>query len=335
MMTLCTGYQLKAQSVEADTVIINFGNNSRIIFYIDSQEDLDQLRNYDLNQLAKDFSMKVENASGDEEVSEESGEKYLKDTTIIIRDPVKIIERERDNDIEKVREDDNEHATDDRVLVKHYSTKQFFNFDLGMNNYLEEGKFPDSYNANHSVRPWGSWYVSLGSMYKSHVDGSLFLEYGGSISWYNFKFEDSETRLFKDDINVSFINDTSGYNYKKSKLTATYLNVSFVPVLYFGDKKSFSGKSFWKQKYNKGFRIGLGAYGGYRIGSHAKYVYKQDGNKERDKDKDSFYLNNWRYGARLQVGFKGTDLFVNYDLNELFAEGKGPKLNAFSFGITL
>ena len=28
-----------------------------------------------------------------------------------------------------------------------------------------------------------------------------------------------------------------------------------------------------------------------------------------------------------------TDLFFNYDLNELFAEGKGPKLNAFSFGV--
>jgi hypothetical protein len=36
----------------------------------------------------------------------------------------------------------------------------------------------------------------------------------------------------------------------------------------------------------------------------------------------------------MQIGFKGTDFFFNYDMNELFAENKGPKLNAFSFGVS-
>ncbi|MBA4054703.1 MAG: hypothetical protein C0490_08335, partial [Marivirga sp.] len=73
-------------------------------------------------------------------------------------------------------------------------------------------------------------------------------------------------------------------------------------------------------------------YVGYRIASHSKIVYKEDG-KEKDKEHDSFYLNNFRYGVRLQVGYRATDLFFNYDLNELFASGKGPNLNAFSFGV--
>ena len=80
------------------------------------------------------------------------------------------------------------------------------------------------------------------------------------------------------------------------------------------------------------FRIGLGPYIGYRISSHSKLVYKDDG-REKEKDRDSFYLNNFRYGARLQIGYRSTDLFFNYDINELFEEGKGPKLNAFSFGV--
>ena len=42
-------------------------------------------------------------------------------------------------------------------------TWQSFNFDLGTNNYLEDGKFPDSNNQPYSVRPWGSWYVAAGS----------------------------------------------------------------------------------------------------------------------------------------------------------------------------
>ena len=64
-------------------------------------------------------------------------------------------------------------------------------------------------------------------------------------------------------------------------------------------------------------------------------VTKEDGDKEKDKDKDGFYLNNFRYGVRGQIGFRGIDIFFNYDLNELFADNRGPELNAFSFGVVL
>ena len=57
------------------------------------------------------------------------------------------------------------------------------------------------------------------------------------------------------------------------------------------------------------------------------------GDKEKEKDHDNFYLNNLRYGIRFQIGVRSTDLFVNYDMNELFATDRGPKLNAISFGI--
>jgi hypothetical protein len=63
-------------------------------------------------------------------------------------------------------------------------------------------------------------------------------------------------------------------------------------------------------------------------------VYKEDGDKEKEKNRDNYYLNNVRYGLRLQLGFKDTDLFFNYDMNELFMAGKGPKLSAFSFGVS-
>ena len=76
-------------------------------------------------------------------------------------------------------------------------------------------------------------------------------------------------------------------------------------------------------------------YAGYRIASYTKYVTKEDGDKEKDKDKDGFYLNNFRYGVRGQIGFRGIDIFFNYDLNELFADNRGPELNAFSFGVVL
>jgi hypothetical protein len=118
-------------------------------------------------------------------------------------------------------------------------------------------------------------------------------------------------------------------NFKKSKLSASYVHASLVPIVDFG---GHSRKSRFWDGYNNSFRIGLGPYVGYRISSHSKLVYKDD-DREKEKDNDSFYLNNFRYGLRLQLGYRSTDLFFNYDLNELFSEGKGPKLNAFSFGV--
>jgi len=38
---------------------------------------------------------------------------------------------------------------------------------------------------------------------------------------------------------------------------------------------------------------------------------------------------------RFQMGYRGIDFYANYDLNELFVEGRGPQLNAFSFGFVL
>jgi hypothetical protein len=81
------------------------------------------------------------------------------------------------------------------------------------------------------------------------------------------------------------------------------------------------------------FRIGAGQYVGNRIGSYAKQQYQVNGEKEFNRERDPFFLENIRYGVRLQLGIRSTDFFINYDLNELFVENRGPALNAYSFGI--
>jgi hypothetical protein len=57
--------------------------------------------------------------------------------------------------------------------------------------------------------------------------------------------------------------------------------------------------------------------------------------RNKEKDNGNFYLSNVRYGLRGRVGWREMDLFVNYDLNQVFTSGNGPELNAFSFGIIL
>lgn len=224
---------------------------------------------------------------------------------------------------------------DDQVpIVKHG-----LNIDIGMNNYLENGEFPESNGAIYSVKPWGSWYIALNSNHRFHIGGPLFIDWGKGISWYNFKFSEAALRMDVENSELIFYEDTMHNDFVKSKITASYINMSLVPMIDFsrGHKqvKRYSYESFRFTKYKKqGFRIGVGPYFGYRLGSHTKYVYK-DGGREKDKDRGSFMLNNWRYGVRIQAGYKALDLFFNYDLNNLFLGEQNPELNAFSFGITL
>ncbi len=213
-------------------------------------------------------------------------------------------------------------------------THNHFDIDLGLNNWLEDGSNPSG--AAYEVKPWGSWYIALKSINDTHTGGKFHILWGPDVSFYTFKFQDASARLTKTDDQVLFTSeDITGA--KKSKLEVIYVGFSAVPMLQFGNRH---GHSHWRHDNfsfgpnTGGFRIGVGAYGGYRIGSKAKYVVKSDG-KSKDKDHDNFFLENWRYGLRVQAGFREVDFFFNYDLNELFTEDRGPSLNAFSFGVIL
>lgn len=229
--------------------------------------------------------------------------------------------------------------SDDQEEKKYQGTTNDFSIDLGFNNYFENGSSVDS-DMGYAVKPWGSWFVALNSVNNTQIDGKLHLLWGGGVSFNTFKYDNASVRLERTDDGVLFNTDPVE-NAHKAKMDVAYLNISAVPMLQFGDhtRTSWFGMDNEHMCFNAtregGFRIGAGGYAGYRLGSKAKYVTKDGGDKQKAKDHDSFYLNNWRYGVRLQVGYSGMDLFVNYDLNELFSEGRGPELHAFSFGIVL
>ena len=183
---------------------------------------------------------------------------------------------------------------------------------------------------------------ALNFINRTHIRGPFNLEWGGGVSWYNFKFENADNRIDKTNTSTIFFTDQRDISSIKSKLTATYLNVSLVPMLDFGRPTRVytswrHGNDFFEfdRKRKRGFRIGAGGYAGYRLASHSKIVYEDTGDKEKEKETSNFFLENFRYGIRGQLGFARVDLFVNYDMNELFSEGRGPELNALSFGFIL
>lgn len=339
---------------KTDSLIINVGS-SKVIILVNDPKDLDQLASYDLNAILKDLRMKL---TSDSTILDEN-QQAVSDTTIVVDQSTEVEEESDDNkrwesdDRWRDRDDDRwEEKSDDSW--RNYSTssvkriskssRHFLNFDLGTNNYLNNGEFPESSNAQYAVRPWGSWYFAINSVYQKQIKNRFYIEIGPGISWYNFKFQDDNTRVTEVDGVTNFIPDNDPErDYKKSKLTAAFVNVTVVPMIQFGSKRKKRSVGNWNSLNSLrrdiriggsegGFRFGVGGYAGYRIASRSKVKF--EGGK-KDKDRDNFNLTSLRYGVRVQMGFKGTDLFFNYDLNELFNAGRGPDLNAFSFGIIL
>lgn len=332
-----------AQKEQADSVVIKVGESSKVIFTI-HKSDLETLKYYDFQALMNDMIKKLENKDGS--AVDAPSSTYLKDDAAAAEEQQnKTYEWPKDeNDYDRNDNDESEWITYEnndrqyRSTVRENSryrgrrTSHSISFDLGTNNFLSDGKFPDSNNDLYTVKPFGSWYVGINSIQRTRLGGKFFLEWGVGVSWYNFKFEDDKTLVTKDNTGVVFSTDTRDLSFKKSKLTASYVNASFVPVIDFGGHRR--KPMLFDSHSSNSFRIGAGPYVGYRIDSYTKQVYEDNNDKKRERNHDNFYLDNIRYGARLQLGFQDVDFFFNYDMNELFTAGKGPALNAFSFGIT-
>ena len=351
----------------SDTVVIELENGSKIIIYTRNRVELRKLQGYNVNEMIRDMNESLGDNNVDYlELENPDGERYLLDNPAVLfeegeaTDDEVVINRESlDNirirvggmelavDPEFFDEDD----FDNELELKKYSyvqeeterTRHFFNIDLGTNNWLRSGTPPSESNEPYAVKPWGSWYLGLNWLNKTWVGGPIFLEWGGGISWYNWKLEDTDIMINSGDNQIEFNQVPSNISGKKSKLSAAFINVSLVPIFDFsrGSKKvkATTGRSFIFKTYRKsGFRIGGGMYAGYRMGSKAKFVFKEDGNRDKTKENDHFYLQNFRYGVRGQIGFGSFDMFVLYDLNEVFVSGRGPngdRLHAFTIGIAL
>ena len=65
-----------------DTVIVNFGGKSKIVFYINDKDDLKSLEQYDLNAIANDLKSKLE-VSDSGQIEDNEEERFLKDSVTI------------------------------------------------------------------------------------------------------------------------------------------------------------------------------------------------------------------------------------------------------------
>ena len=289
---------LYAQDTEPDTVEVEFGEKSKAIFHIANSKDMKTLKELDFDDIIENIDTSLKEAKEDStEEDEETGFEITIGRGIGFK-----------SNKDKKKKNTVSHNID---------------INLGLNMFLQDGKTVSG--TNYDLRPIGSRYISLGSMFKTRLSNGklpIYFKYGVEFSWYNFMFEGNNYITKGQDENLFLEHDLT---LKKSKLTTSFISL---PVMF-----------IIGNKHKNMFTLGLGGYVGYRLGSHSKLIYSVDGKKQTDKAKSNFYLNDIRYGVKMELGIggkhDGVTLFANYDMNELFQSGKGPALQVFSFGVKL
>lgn len=122
---------------------------------------------------------------------------------------------------------------------------------------------------------------------------------------------------------TAFIKIPDTISYKRSKLTATYLDI---PIeLRFKSKSEF--------RFAVGFKFGFllkmqSKYKGddYMNNDDHQVIYKQGHVKNSDPN---------RYGFVGRIGYKWINFSAFYSLSTLFRSGKGPEMYPISLGITV
>jgi hypothetical protein len=92
---------------------------------------------------------------------------------------------------------------------------------------------------------------------------------------------------------------------------------------------------FKRENGKEGFIIGAGGFAGYRLGGHAKLKYDEEGKTQKDKIHSSYNLSDFQYGVEGLIGYGNVNLFVKYNMNDLFKDNRGPQANVISFGLRL
>jgi hypothetical protein len=308
-----------------DTVIINVGK-SRLVLILSSKEDRKKFKEMDLNALlqrvdgymdAADHAKRDTTIQGKDEeyeISFVNGE-----TRIQVRDKESKQKSQRNRNsifYSNDRDDRNEQNHDTQKRRNRRVVIDVFNIDLGLNNFLQPGGgFPNG--TDYDLQPLGSRYIAFSSNIKVPLSRSVRFKTGVEVAWFNFMF-DGNRRIRNTDTGAEFFRTPEVL--EKSKMTVAY--ASLPVMMEFGHRRNLFG-------------FGVGGYVGYRIGSYTRVVENINGRRSNDRNHDNLSLNNLRYGLSAQARVYRVTLFFNYDLNTLFAQDRGPELNAFAFGVRI
>jgi hypothetical protein len=204
-----------------------------------------------------------------------------------------------------------------------------FTLDFGFNRALSAPVDFDLYF-------WGSRTVNIYYQYDLRLFNSpISIVPGIGLSLERYRFKDSYavgyTNATHEQVTMLPPGDLATPNIKKSMLVTNYIDVP-LELRYTMNPEDPS----------RSFKLSVGGRIGWLYDSFNKIKYSEDGETKKLKDKQSYHLNELRYGLLGRLGFGGFSLFCNYNLSPLFKKGEGIQtdnvsndFNTLTFGISV
>ncbi len=191
-------------------------------------------------------------------------------------------------------------------------TSSDFVLAFGFNNAIIEGQsFDDS-----PYKIGGSRFFEMGWAWRTRVfNNSNFLRFVHGVSLQVNGLKPDNNMYFVKDGNQTLLEEFPE-DLTKSKLSIS--NLVFPVHLEFGPSKKIERDTYFRYSTRNQFKIGVGGYAGFNIGTRQKLKYTMDGDRIKDKQKRGFNTSNFVYGLSSYVAFGGTALYVKYDLSPIF-----------------
>lgn len=186
---------------------------------------------------------------------------------------------------------------------------------IGLNNAIVDGQsFDDT-----PYKIGGSRFFEMGWQWRTRVfKNTNFLRFN-----YGFSFQFNGLKPKDNQYFVSLENGQSelqefDYDLDKSKLRID--NLVFPMHFEFGPSKLTTTDKTMRYSLHNKFRVGVGGYAGFNLGTRQKLKYSIDGEKVKDKLKRNYNTNDLVYGLSAYAGVEGVLLYVKYDLNPIFKD---------------
>ncbi len=233
-------------------------------------------------------------------------------------------ERNENYNRDKQRKNKERHRIGDRNFSINWNRNYDYKYDrrtysqlvvaVGFNNALIDGE-----NIGDSpYRLAGSRFFELGWAWRTRVfDNSNFLrlKYGVSLQWNGLKPMDNKYFVDTDGV-VTLEEFPEELNKSKFRMD----NIVIPIHLEFGASTKRKSEKSIRYYTRKKFKLGLGGYAGFNMGTRQKLKYRQNGERVKDKIRRDYNTSNLVYGLSGYLSFGSAGLYVKYDLSPIFKD---------------
>ncbi|TAI46890.1 hypothetical protein [Flagellimonas allohymeniacidonis] len=201
-----------------------------------------------------------------------------------------------------------------RELKYDRRTYSDFVLAIGLNNAIIEGQSLD----NSPYKIGGSRFFEMGWQWRTRVfrnSNFMRFHYGFSFQFNGLKPDDNQVFVQNGDQTTL---EEFEFELDKSKLRMD--NLVFPVHFEFGPSRFRESENSIRYSIQNQFRIAVGGYGGFNLGTRQKLKYNQDGERVKDKLKRDYNTSDLIYGLSAYMGFDGVLLYLKYDLNPIFKD---------------